>query len=120
MYCPSCRTEYTDGLMSCADCGESLVDELPPAGELVYEEWVTVEEAGDEAQAAVLVGYLEEHGIVVRQVQNNHIFPLPATDMSEIHVQVPEDALEEALEALRGLDDGDLDPDLETGSEDED
>jgi hypothetical protein len=30
MWCPSCRTEYRDGVTRCADCGSELVDALPP------------------------------------------------------------------------------------------
>jgi hypothetical protein len=33
MYCPKCRTEYTKGFNTCADCEVALVEELPPAGE---------------------------------------------------------------------------------------
>ena len=29
MWCPSCRTEYREGVTRCADCGTDLVDELP-------------------------------------------------------------------------------------------
>ena len=30
MYCPNCRAEYVEGITQCPDCGESLVDDLPP------------------------------------------------------------------------------------------
>ena len=29
MWCPSCRTEYREGISRCADCGTDLVDALP-------------------------------------------------------------------------------------------
>ena len=31
MWCPSCRTEYREGISRCADCGTDLVDVLPPS-----------------------------------------------------------------------------------------
>lgn len=34
MWCPSCGTEYVEGVTKCADCGADLVAELDPDGEL--------------------------------------------------------------------------------------
>lgn len=33
MFCPKCKTEYIEGIKTCADCKVSLVKELPPPAE---------------------------------------------------------------------------------------
>ena len=64
--CPSCETEYQPEVVQCADCGEALVEQLPPpepegAGRAVRE--VPVARFGTEAEALIFAGRLEEKGI---------------------------------------------------------
>ena len=35
-FCPVCRYEYIPGILECADCGATLVDELPPKASPVH------------------------------------------------------------------------------------
>ncbi len=35
MFCPKCKTEYIEGIKTCADCNVPLVEELPPVVETV-------------------------------------------------------------------------------------
>ena len=44
MFCPNCRTEYVKGVATCADCGVSLVDKLPPEPAETVEVWAGNEE----------------------------------------------------------------------------
>ena len=83
---------------------ESLVDELPPEPQPV--EWVTVEETGDEAVAAIVEGFLLDRGYQVR-ILSRHDLELQTTigGLSTIEVQVPLDHLDSALEVLDALDD---------------
>lgn len=103
-FCPSCRTEYREGVSVCSDCGAGLLDELPPPEEPA--EWVTVEETGEETLAAIIRGFLEDRGIAVR-VLSRHDTELSTTigGLSTIEVQVRAENLERALGELESLDD---------------
>lgn len=46
IYCPRCRQEYEPNIERCADCGVTLVPELPPARELAREPDVLAEADG--------------------------------------------------------------------------
>jgi hypothetical protein len=66
--CPSCETEYQPAIVQCADCGEALVEQLPPpepeaVGRPARE--VPVASFGTEAEALIVAGRLEEKGIRV-------------------------------------------------------
>lgn len=54
-FCPTCRQEYVEGVMSCSDCGVALVPTLPPPSvdypDSGRDEMETVEE-GREADLA--------------------------------------------------------------------
>jgi hypothetical protein len=102
-FCPSCRTEYREGVPVCSDCGAELVAELPPPGE--PEDWVTVEETGEETLAAIVRGFLEDRGLAVR-VLDRHDRELSTTigELSTIEVQVRSGDLQRALAELESLD----------------
>jgi hypothetical protein len=67
LYCPSCKAEFRDGVLGCADCGVELVEELLDSpGEEDEEEEVEFErllEIGDEDDFALLAAGLDEAGI---------------------------------------------------------
>lgn len=117
-WCPKCRNEYVDGVINCADCGTTLVDELPeeidPASPYIL---YTVK---DEQIGAKFVAYLNYNNI-----RTAGLMPSPETE--ELHVVVAyaeKDAAKAtfesfgSLEELADADIHELVPDLEKEWED--
>ncbi len=61
MFCPNCRTEYREGVTTCADCGAALVVELPP--DIENSELVTIFQSHELSEVAIAKSILEEAGI---------------------------------------------------------
>lgn len=62
MYCPTCRTEYRDGFVRCAECDLPLVAALPPEPDaLPFEVVCSTYNPGD---VAVISAILDGDGIV--------------------------------------------------------
>jgi len=102
-FCPSCGVEYREGIARCADCGVELDEAPPPETQPV--EWMTVEETGDEAEAAIVEGFLLEQGITVRVLSHHdREFPTTIGALSTVEVQVPIDDLDRTLTTLEALD----------------
>jgi len=114
-WCPVCRSEYREGVEVCPECGRTLVAELPPEPEPAWDptDWVTVEEVGDRATAAIVEGYLLEEGFAVRLLdRSDSELVTTLGELSSIEVQVPAADLDRALAALTARDEA-----LEAGEE---
>lgn len=59
-WCPNCKTEYREGITVCADCGATLVDELPKERDLSVVAYIAKEET---ALAVKLVEFLKYSSI---------------------------------------------------------
>ena len=62
-FCPSCRTEYIPGVQQCADCGETLVDQLPEEDQDEEFELVKLHSFPGEVYANMVGEALEHEGI---------------------------------------------------------
>jgi hypothetical protein len=65
MFCPKCKTEYTEGVFMCAECRTELVPELPPGPEesVEYVNLVTLETYSGRPEAELAKGVLSVNGI---------------------------------------------------------
>lgn len=104
MYCPKCRVEYRAGFSTCSDCGEGLVDVLPPEPEIDYAELVTVYTAIDENMANLALSLLKDVGIdaYLRDESGADVFGAVAPGFP-VEVQVMPDDEDAALEILEDL-----------------
>ena len=101
MFCPNCRTEYRSGFTVCADCGVSLVSELPPKphdesdlpGELV-----TVFESYNHPDIAIARSILDDAGIGYLSNDLAEAYPV-----APVSFQVKPDDAEEAKALLADL-----------------
>ncbi|MCZ6677286.1 MAG: hypothetical protein O7E52_08555 [Candidatus Poribacteria bacterium] len=62
-FCPQCKTEYTEGILMCADCQVELVPERPPEETFEYVDWEVVQEVPSEFVGNMIQGVLEGEGI---------------------------------------------------------
>jgi len=102
-WCPLCRSEYREGIALCPGCGQELVEELPPEAEAGWDptDWVTVEEVGDRATAAIVEGFLLESGFPVRLLdRSDSELVTTVGELSAIEIQVPSADLDRALDVL--------------------
>ncbi len=75
------------------------MEETGPAG--AEESWTAVELVASEAEAAIVVGFLESEGIPARVVDRSFTeVPVSSEDVTEIAVAVPTARLSDAVAAL--------------------
>jgi hypothetical protein len=63
MFCPKCKTEYTEGFTLCSTCNVPLVNEDPGPIESEFIKFVTVYETGDPATIAFVKSIFQSEGI---------------------------------------------------------
>ncbi|MBM3493942.1 MAG: hypothetical protein FJX72_06435 [Armatimonadetes bacterium] len=93
-WCPKCRTEYEPLVGQCADCGVSLIADLPQ--EDMGKDPVIVAQVADSQEALVLVATLNAEGIPAYTAPPDAYLPQGgnpvATVTPEFLVWVPADA----------------------------
>ena len=111
MYCPSCRSEYLDGIWVCAECGVKLVPTLAAEDEASASELVAVFTTADSSLLPIVKSVLDAAGIpyLVQGEETLGLFPLGRFGVGVSKrtlgaiVHVPESRLEEARELLKGF-----------------
>ena len=110
MFCPECRAEYREGFTVCADCGRTLVPELPPEPptEVPSEGADFKEVLGfmDEGVVALVKSLLDEEGIDYYIVGEFSVSKGP-----DQKLMVRKDQAKRAREILEGLEPEEGEPD---------
>lgn len=110
MFCPSCRSEYREGIRVCADCGVELVATLSEEGG-TDTELVAAFTTADSSLLPIVKSVLDAAGIpyLVQGDETLGLFPLGRFGVGVSKrtlgaiVRVPHSRLEEARELLRGF-----------------
>ena len=108
MFCPRCKSEYREGIESCAECGVPLVSSLPPEDGA---DLVPVFNTADAALLPIVKSALDAAGIpyLVQGDEHLGLFPLGrfATGVSKralgAIVHVPAERADETRELLKGV-----------------
>lgn len=103
MFCPQCRTEYTDEATRCTECGSALVGGSPPReGDAEDLPMVTVFESADVSALRVVMGLLEAEGIPCVLEHDPDSAPFPGVEplTGPARVRVPVESAEAARELV--------------------
>jgi hypothetical protein len=100
MFCPSCRTEYVEGVTECADCRVALVARLPDPPPPVF--CVEVLRTYNQGDIALIRSVLDDARLEYFFRDEIFNLELPLTQPARLCVR--EDQADEARELLRGLD----------------
>lgn len=100
-FCPKCRCEFVEGIQSCSDCGEELVQELPP-----YEteddnsqiKWIKILNVANEEEAEMVVGML--HSSEIPAMYKSGITEMIVREPKGADIFVPEDVAKQAVEII--------------------
>jgi len=98
-FCPSCRTEYIPGIQQCADCGETLVDQLPEEDQDEELQLVKLHSFPGEVYANMVGEALEHEGIpylVQKEVLGSTTIVQGATEGAEVALYVNQEDFEDA------------------------
>ncbi len=101
MFCPTCRSEYVEGIRECKDCGAPLVDELPSETD-VYN-FVEILSTINLADIAVFKSILDgaEIQYYFSDENFNHLYPL----VEPARLFVRDDDVERAKALLKDFSD---------------
>ncbi|MFL0247291.1 putative signal transducing protein [Candidatus Clostridium stratigraminis] len=100
MFCPKCRSEYSEGFTTCADCGAELVEELSKEAEFEYVEFTTIAETRNLGLIALAKSILDSEGI---KYYINDVPTLIAAGTIFAQIQVPISDAENAKELLKDI-----------------
>lgn len=116
MFCPKCRTEYTEDLTMCPTCNVPLVNESPGQTKPEFMKFVTVYETGDPAFIAFAKSILQSEGIKY-YIKGEGLQDLFAGGrlgtgfnpvIGTVKIQVDENDVEKAKELLKQIEKGEF------------
>jgi len=119
MYCPSCRSEYIEGVKMCKECDVALVEEMPPEPRLEYQEQAGVFSSTSPSLVAMAQSILESAGIesFIKDASLANLLDMNIVEL-QVAVENEEDA-RKLLEDLKVSDESEEPAGEEEGDQDE-
>ncbi len=106
MFCPTCGSEYLEGITECADCGVGLVAELPKFDD--NDEALKILRVTGPTEAPMIKELLENNGIdSILQGQAAAATIPAAGDLNEVRIWVAASVLTRAHELIEAFFDDD-------------
>lgn len=107
MYCPKCRTEYTEDITECADCHVILVETLPEETPLEKIKWVALPVLPGEVYADMVEEVLSNLDIphFTKSDWATSAFNISSSNLvgTKITIFVPEDNRVEAAQVIEEI-----------------
>lgn len=120
LFCPNCKSEYRDEILTCSDCGAKLVSELPQEKDKeprYYENWEKLFNVATEAEAGMIVEVLRTYEIPAFP-QAYAVSMIPGSDPRGVDIMVPAEFGKQATSVIMEIyarDDQNTIESIETG-----
>lgn len=101
MFCPKCRSEFIEGIITCPECDARLVDNLPEKAKPGFVDYQEVLATFNPADIAFLKSLLDSEGIQYFFKGEQFMYIRPFADPARLMIRI--DQVQEVLELIKDV-----------------